>query len=146
MAQAASEDGHWWEIPDALGPGIPGYANDQVAIRHWVPRTTPEESSGRQLWIDVDRDQQVLALLRGDEVLFVTMVSTGASHYYRTRSGTYRIMDKSIYGDMVSREDAEDQYHVEKVPWVMHFYPRYAIHGVFWHWGSAIPRVMAAST
>ena len=36
---------------------------------------------------------------------------------------------------MASRPDSDDPYYVEKVPWVMHFKKRYAIHGTFWHWG-----------
>jgi lipoprotein-anchoring transpeptidase ErfK/SrfK len=134
-AEAADATGHWWEIPDALGEGVPGFAHDEVAIRHWVPRPAPEQVEEGELWIDVDRGQQVLALRRGEDLVFVTMVSTGEGKYWRTRSGLYRAKDKSIYGDMVSRPDAKEPYHVEKVPWVMHFYPRYAIHGVFWHWG-----------
>jgi hypothetical protein len=38
---------------------------------------------------------------------------------------------------MASRADvaAEDVYYVEAVPWTMHFRPRYALHGAYWHWG-----------
>jgi lipoprotein-anchoring transpeptidase ErfK/SrfK len=127
--------GHWWEIPDALGPGKSGYAHDQVTIRHWVARPPPEDIEADEVWLDVDRGQQVLALRKGKELLFVTLVSTGRGIQWRTPSGIFRIMNKSIYGDMASLPDAEEPYHVEKVPWVAYFWPRYAIHGAFWHWG-----------
>jgi hypothetical protein len=34
---------------------------------------------------------------------------------------------------MKSLVGAKDAYHVEEVPWVIHFKPRYALHGAFWH-------------
>ena len=36
---------------------------------------------------------------------------------------------------MSSRPEAAEPYYVEDVPWTMYFWPRYALHGVFWHWG-----------
>ena len=134
--QPADATGHWWEIPDALGPGVPGYVNDQRDIRHWVPREPPAEISAGEVWIDVDLGQQVLALMEGDQPLFVTMVSTGDVGW-ETPQGIFRVYDKMIETTMSSKPDAEDAdfYFVEGVPWTMHFKPRYALHGVFWHWG-----------
>ncbi len=126
--------GHWWEMKDAFGPNQPGFVHDVNDIRHWVPSLPPPGVGDSELWVDVDLGQQVLALRRGTQTEFVTLVSTGAVDWATPR-GLYQIMDKTIYGDMQSRADAEEPYHVEKVPWVMHFWPRYAIHGVFWHWG-----------
>ncbi|MEL6345515.1 MAG: L,D-transpeptidase [Myxococcota bacterium] len=130
------EAGHWWEIPDALGPGVSGYVNDQRDIRHWVPRTPPDEVTPGEVWVDVDLGQQVLALREGDDVLFVTMVSTGDVGW-ATPQGIFRIYDKMIETTMASRAgvEEEDVYYVEGVPWTMHFKPRYALHGTFWHWG-----------
>ena len=73
---------------------------------------------------------------KGDETTFITLVSTGDIGW-STPQGIFRIYDKMIDTDMRSRADAapEDVYWVEKVPWTMHFKPRYALHGVFWHWG-----------
>ncbi|MFT5683989.1 MAG: lipoprotein-anchoring transpeptidase ErfK/SrfK [Myxococcota bacterium] len=128
--------GNWWEIPDALGPGVSGYVHDQVDIRHWVPRDRPVEVGPDEVWVDVDLGQQVLAMRKGDDTTFITLVSTGDVGW-STPEGIFRIYDKMIDTDMRSRDDAdpEDVYHVEKVPWTMHFKPRYALHGVFWHWG-----------
>ncbi len=126
--------GHWWIMPNGLGAGIPGYVNDQTGIRHWVPSTKAAGLGAGDLWVDVDLDQQVLALRRGENIEFVTLVSTGAPGTGTPR-GIYSIMDKSIWSDMSSRPDSDDPYYVEKVPWVIHFKKRYAIHGTFWHWG-----------
>jgi lipoprotein-anchoring transpeptidase ErfK/SrfK len=136
MVDAAPADttGRWWRIPDALGPGVDGYVDDQVDVRHWEPMAPPKEVGPDTFWIDVDTDQQVLALLRGTTPLYVTLVSTGEGDF-QTPLGIYRIIDKVLWNDMQSRPDAEEPYFVERVPWVMHFQSRYALHGVFWHWG-----------
>ncbi len=126
--------GHWWMMPNGLGPGVPGYVNDQTGIRHWVPRPAVDGVRPGELWIDVDLGQQVLALRRGEDVTFATLVSTGAPGTSTPR-GVYAITKKAIWTDMASRPDSDDPYYVEKVPWVMHFKKRYALHGTFWHWG-----------
>ena len=126
--------GHWWVMPNGLGPGVPGYVNDKTGIRHWVPTTPPPDIGETELWLDVDLEQQVLGLRRGAELQFATLVSTGAADTPTPR-GIYTIFDKSSWTDMASRPDSDDPYYVEKVPWVMHFKKRYALHGTFWHWG-----------
>ena len=126
--------GQWWMMPNGLGPGIPGFVNDQAGVRHWVPRPAVDGVRPGELWIDVDLGQQVLALRRGEDVEFVTLVSTGAPGTSTPR-GVYAITKKAIWTDMASRPDSDDPYYVEKVPWVMHFKKRYALHGTFWHWG-----------
>lgn len=132
--EPADRAGHWWIMPNGLGAGIPGYVNDQTGIRHWVPSSQTTGLSEGDIWIDVDLDQQVLALRRGEDIEFVTLVSTGEPGTGTPR-GIYSIMDKSIWTDMASRPASDDPYYVEKVPWVMHFKKRYALHGTFWHWG-----------
>lgn len=126
--------GHWWMMPNGLGPGVPGYVNDKEGIRHWAPSPPPATVGDTQLWLDVDLNQQVLGLRRGSDLLFVTLISSGVPGTPTPR-GIYAIQDKSAWSDMASRPDSDDPYYVEKVPWVMHFKKRYAIHGTFWHWG-----------
>lgn len=126
-------DAHWYSVPDALGPGLPGYVAASV-IRRVIPAPAPPGVRPDELWIDVDISQQVVMLVQGDVPVFATLTSTGLDTR-DTPVGTYRILDKTIYGDMESLPDALEPYHVEAVPWVMHFRPRYALHGVFWHWG-----------
>ena len=130
----------WWRIPDAVVPGVDGWVPAGTeGIRVLRPLARPLEVDPDELWVDVDRKEQVLALRRGDRVLYATLVSTGEGARWATPQGLYRVYDKSVYGDMKSRDDAEEPYHVEKVPWVMHFKHRYALHGVFWHWGFGHP-------
>ncbi len=132
--------GRWWRIPDAIVPGVDGWVPAGTeGIRVLQPLARPSEVGPDELWVDVDRNEQTLALRRGDRVLFATLVSTGEGARWATPEGLYRVYDKAVYGDMKSREDAAEPYNVEKVPWVMHFQHRYALHGVFWHWGFGHP-------
>jgi hypothetical protein len=133
VATPVTPDGHWYSVPDAGGVGVPGYV-EAIAIRRTRPLPPPSRVGPDETWIDVDTAQEVLQLWRGSRLVFATLVSTGLTEL-ATPHGLYRILDKAIYGDMESLPGAPEPYHVENVPWVMHFRPRYALHGVFWHWG-----------
>jgi len=132
--EPVDEDGRWWEIPDGGGPGKPGYVQDHSGIRHWVPRAAPAFVENDEVWLDVDLGQQVLAIRRGPAVEYLTIVSTGTVNN-STPQGIFQIRDKTIYANMASAPGAEKPYFVGNVPWIIHFWPRYAIHGAFWHWG-----------
>lgn len=134
-ATPASEDGHWWRVPEGLGPGVDGYVDDRTDVRRWVPSPAPPGLSAEEVWLDVDKGQQVAGLRKGEALLYLTLVSTGTGGRYETPSGLYRLTDETAWGDMESLPGAEEEYSVERVPWVSHFWPRYALHGVFWHWG-----------
>ena len=124
----------WWVIPDALGDGRDAYVNDWRSIRHPVPFEPPPGVGPDEVWIDVELNQQVLSIHRGEEMLWFTVVATGAAPMGSPK-GVYRITDKMIETVMQSRPDADEPYYVEGVPWVLHFKPRYALHGAYWHWG-----------
>ncbi len=133
--QPADPTGHWWEIPDGLGAGVPGYVEDTENIRHPAPRADrPSGIADDEVWVDVDLAQQVLHVMRGDTLTYVTMVATGKEGH-STPKGTYRLMSKAVGWDMASRPNAAEAYYVEDVPWTMHFRPMYALHGAYWHWG-----------
>lgn len=127
----------WYAVPDALGPGKDGYVNDYRGIRHPVAHEgRPSGVGDDEIWIDVELNQQVLQLWRGDELVWFTLVSTGAAPM-GTPKGIFTITDKMATKTMRSRPDAdaEDAYMVEDVPWTIHWKPAYAIHGAYWHWG-----------
>jgi hypothetical protein len=133
--EPVSADGHWWRIPDAGGPGIPGYAEDGEALRHPTsPPSLPDGVGAEDLWVDIDLSQQGLMVRRGQELVYWTVIASGAPPM-GTPLGTYRILAKYAYKDMQSRPDAEDVYRVEDVPWTMIFRPAYALHAAYWHWG-----------
>ncbi|MBL9105439.1 MAG: L,D-transpeptidase [Myxococcales bacterium] len=130
--------GVWLEIPDGLGPGVPAFV-EASKVRRWEPGPELAGVGDDELWLDVDVGQQVLAVMRGQQPIFLTLVSsgTGAKPNTSTPRGTYRIRNKVALGAMRNRpEDADESpYHVEAVPWVMYFDGRFALHGAYWHNG-----------
>jgi hypothetical protein len=103
-------------------------------VRYFVPAPPPpRQRPGSEIWIDVDLGQRTLAVMRGKEPLFATLVATG-SFENPTPRGLFRIGIKQAYGDMRSRpDDHDDDYHVEGVPWAQYFSGRHALHGTYWH-------------
>jgi hypothetical protein len=136
--ETGSDGRTWLPVHDASGP-IGWVAAGRVRRLRALP---PPQDVGESLWIDVDLGQQVLTVLRGTEPEYVTLTSTGVPPHDATPQGLFRIGDKMLHWDMASRADApEDRaYHLEEVPWVMHYWPRFAIHGAFWHDGFGEPR------
>lgn len=128
----------WLEVPDGLGAGVPGYVESNK-LRVWAPGPELAGLADDEVWIDVDLGQQILAMMRGQQATFVTLVSSGTGHKPNTSTpkGIYRIRHKVAHGPMRNRpEDADDSpYHVEAVPWVQYFYKRFALHGAYWHNG-----------
>lgn len=101
-------------------------------VRHWVEHGPPAGTRDDELWLDVDLDQQMLAIRRGAALEFLTLISSGTPKH-PTPLGIYRIESKWAYADMRSRVGDEEEYFVEGVPWVQYFKGRYALHGTFWH-------------
>jgi L,D-transpeptidase catalytic domain len=101
-------------------------------VRHWVTFDPPAGVRDDELWIDVDLDQQMLALRRGPVVEYLTLISSGTPKH-PTPIGLYRIEGKWAFADMRSRAGDEEEYYVEGVPWAQYFKGRYALHGTFWH-------------
>ena len=118
----------WWQVP--MGELV-GYV-PRSAIRLWNSVDKSESISEDELWIDADVSTQMLAVMRGDSIVYLTLMST-AKKGHLTPLGTYQIYDKSTGWDLGSLDGAKDSYFIERVPYVMHYYPRYAIHSAFWH-------------
>lgn len=108
-----------------------GWVSDDE-IQRFVPMDRSSAIAEGELWLDVELEEQTLAIMQGDEPVFVTLISSG-SHKHPTPPGIYRLTSKMGYSDMRSRADEDEPYHVEAVPWVMYFDGRYALHGTFWH-------------
>jgi hypothetical protein len=125
----ANKEGTWWKVVDG------GYVNDWRGIRHPVAYLgRPSGVKDDEIWVDVELGQQALMVYRGDQMVYFTLVSTGAAPMGTPR-GTYEILGMYAFKNMASREGAEDVYFVEDVPWTMVFKPAYALHAAYWHWG-----------
>lgn len=130
-------DKEWYVVPDIWGKGRPGYIAAKN-VRRWQPMKRPSQVSDNSFWIDVLLSEQMLALYQGDQLVFLTLISS-AKKGHRTPTGLFQIYSKSTAWDLASLANASDQYFIEQDPWVMHYYPRYAIHSAFWHANFGIP-------
>ncbi|TAK11744.1 MAG: murein L,D-transpeptidase [Anaerolineae bacterium] len=88
--------------------------------------------SGR--WIDVDLDQQTIAVYDNNRLVFATLVSTGVPGWW-TRPGLFQIYEKheTTYMTGAFEADRSDFYYLEDVPYTMYFDQARAFHGAYWH-------------
>lgn len=111
--------------PDEAPPG--------GTVRIWMSAPPPEEVGPDEVWLDADLSTQMIAVMRGEAPIYVTLMSAGRAGVHATPKGSRRLTDKLRANDMQNLPGSEDSYHVHQVPWVMHFRPRFALHGAFWH-------------
>lgn len=114
-----------------IGGNTPGWI-DGDEIRRWYPAPPPDDLGPEDLWIDVELEQQTLAVMIGDAPIFVTMIASG-NHKHPTPQGVYRIKTKMATSTMDSQPGDDEAYSVESVPWAQFFHKRYGLHGTFWH-------------
>ena len=103
-----------------------------------VLRPRPAETLPDERWLDVDLARQVLVAYRGDHAVFALPVSTGrgaTGTELATPPGLHRVWIKLKTSDMDNLEnlEAERNYVIQAVPWVMYFDHGYGLHGAFWH-------------
>jgi len=98
------------------------------------PRISPPPGVNKDRWIEVNLDQQTLAVYQDDKMIFATLVSTGIDTLW-TRPGVFQIYEKKVTEDMsgFTAADRSDFYYIEDVPWTMYFDQKRALHGAFWH-------------
>ncbi|MGB0680445.1 MAG: L,D-transpeptidase, partial [Polyangiales bacterium] len=97
-------------------------------------RKPPKVVGPDEVWIHVDRANQVLVLYEGKTPRFVTLVSTGLPEH-ETPVGRFRIRKKFISDTMsaLGPDAGDDRYRIEDVPWTQYFSGAIALHGAFWH-------------
>jgi hypothetical protein len=102
------------------------------------PRQLPRFAEQGQRWIDVSINHQLLVLWEGEQPVYATLVSTGKDGLgdpetsMSTPLGTFTIQQKHLTHTMDSRE-ADTEFELRDVPWVMYFKGGYALHGAYWH-------------
>jgi hypothetical protein len=113
----------WLRARDTTGPAL---------------RQRPSETRPDERWLDVDLARQMLVAYRGDRAIFALPVSTGRGPVgteLATPPGLHRVWIKLKTSDMDNLEnlEAERNYVIQAVPWVMYFDHGYGLHGAFWH-------------
>jgi lipoprotein-anchoring transpeptidase ErfK/SrfK len=107
-------------------------------------RTAPKSSklpawaNKKTRWVDISIVNQTLTLWEGDQPVYVTLVSTGRDGMgdpdktLSTPMGTFRIYQKHVTTTMDS-DQADHEFELRDVPWVMYFKGGYALHAAYWH-------------
>jgi hypothetical protein len=125
--EVASADGvDWYRI------GPDSWMERRYIRQVRINRTPPEGVTGSR-WIEVNLYDQTLAVYDGGELVFATLVATGAEPYY-TRPGVFQIFQKKPLETMQGAFEADrsDFYYLEDVPWTMYFDEARALHGAYW--------------
>jgi len=108
------------------------------AVRRPALAAPPPEALPLERWIDIDLARQTVVAYVGSVPVFATLTSTGRGPVRsdaRTPPGTFRLWIKLRSTDMDNLEnvEADENYAIEAVPWVMFFHKGYGLHGTFWH-------------
>ena len=95
-----------------------------------TPKTSPPEGVTGNRWIDVDLEEQTLAVYDNNELVFATVIASGLEPFY-TRPGLFQIYQKKETETM-RNNDPTDFYYLDNVPWTMYFDKARALHGAYW--------------
>lgn len=95
-----------------------------------TPNTTPPEGVTTGRWIEVNLEEQTIAVYDNNELVFATMGATGAEPFW-TRPGTFQIFEKKDIETM-RNNDPSDFYYLENVPYTMYFDGARALHAAYW--------------
>jgi len=94
---------------------------------------SPPEGVTNGRWIEVNLYQQTLAVYENNQIVFATLIATGADPYF-TKPGLFQIYEKKELETMTGSfaADKSDYYYLENVPWTMYFDENRALHGAYW--------------
>jgi hypothetical protein len=96
-----------------------------------TPNTTPPAGVTNNRWIDVNLDEQTLAVYDQGQMVYATVIASGAEPMF-TRPGLFPIYEKKEAETMQGETGGADFYYLEKVPWTMYFDKARALHGAYW--------------
>jgi len=118
---------------------VQGVAWNRVGIHEWVearkvaqviPAAAPPEGVTNGRWIDVNLEEQTLAVYEDNRLIFATVIASGMKPFW-TRPGLFQISQKKEVENMRG-SDPSDFYYLENVPWTMYFDGARALHGAYW--------------
>lgn len=114
----------------------------RIGVNQWVEKRwirivminpKPPEGVDNQRWIEVNLEQQTLAVYENGQLQFATLVATGMKPMY-TKPGLFKIYVKKPVETMSGSFEADrsDYYYYENVPFTMYFDEARALHGAYW--------------
>jgi hypothetical protein len=98
-----------------------------------LPSSTPPEGVDGDRWIDINLQEQTIAVYDKNQLVFATLIATGLPGVW-TRPGLFQIYEKheSTLMRGAFTADRSDFYWLEDVPWTMYFDEARALHGAYW--------------
>ena len=111
-----------------IGPDQWAVGRDIAAV---TPDTTPPAGVTNNRWIDVNLAEQTLAVYDQGQMVFATVIATGAEPLF-TRPGLFQIYQKKDLETMQGERGTPEFYYLENVPWTMYFDKARALHGAYW--------------
>ncbi|MBI3158695.1 MAG: L,D-transpeptidase [Chloroflexi bacterium] len=128
LYERVEQDGLAWY---RIGPEEWVAARDTAVV---FPNTAAPEGVTNGRWIDVDLEQQTVAVYEDNRLVFATLVSTGVPGWW-TRPGLFKIEEKveTTYMTGAFEADRSDFYYLEDVPYTLYFDQARAFHGTYWH-------------
>ena len=108
----------------------PGQWVEARKVAQVIINTTPPAGITSNRWIDVNLAEQSLAVYENQELIFATVIASGAEPFW-TKPGTFQIYQKKEVETM-RNNDPSDFYYLDNVPWTMYFDGARALHGAYW--------------
>jgi len=131
---AELDDTRWYLIgPDEWLPS--------KVVSRVIPNTTPPEGVTDDRWIEVNLDEQTLAVYDNNQLIFATLIASGLEPFW-TQPGLFQIYEKldSTYMRGSFEADRSDAYYLEDVPWTMYYDQSRALHGAYWRANLGFPQ------
>jgi hypothetical protein len=106
---------------------------ERIKIRVMYPHSEPPEGVDNDRWIEINLEEQTLAVYEDARMVFATLIATGYEPYY-TQPGLFQIYDMHEVNTMQGSfaDGKTDFYFLENVPWTLYYDGARAIHGAYW--------------
>lgn len=106
---------------------------NSLQMRLVVPMSAPPAGVENGRWIEINLEQQSLAVYENNQMIFATLVATGLDNLW-TRPGLFQIYEKHEETPMSGDFSAGigGYYYLANVPWTMYYDQARAIHGAYW--------------
>ncbi len=105
------------------------------------PNTNAPEGVDEPRWIEINLEQQTLAVYQDHSLVFATVIASGVQGQW-TRPGLHQAVLKKEVETMSGSftADRSDYYYLEGIPWTVYFDGARALHGTYWHNGFGVPQ------
>lgn len=116
------------EVWNLIGPDKWVLGRDLAVV---TPNPTPPSGVTNGRWIDVNLEEQTLAVYDNNQMIYATVIATGLDPMF-TRPGLFKIYKKKELETMQGERNTSNFYYLENVPWTMYFDKARALHGAYW--------------